>query len=63
MRAGNALAGVCKCAGSPEHWLPVAYVMNSSLTYKILINLNGPFLLIILFVWIITGKPILLYKL
>ena len=38
MRAGNALAIVRKCVGSPEPWLPVAYVMNSSLTYKLLIN-------------------------
>ena len=33
MRAGNALARVRKCAGSPGAWLPDAYVMNSSLKY------------------------------
>ena len=59
MRAGNALAKVRKCAGLPGAWLPVACVMNSSLKYKFLINYNEPLLLIIMFVWIITGKPIL----
>ena len=38
MRAGIALARVRKCAGSSEHWLPVTYVKNSSLTYKLIIN-------------------------
>ena len=31
LRAGNALASVLKCAGSSEPWLPVAYVIISSL--------------------------------
>ena len=56
MRAGNALARVRKCAGSSEPWLPVAYVINSSLVYKPLINEDEPF--INMFVWIIKGKPI-----
>ena len=38
MRAENNLAKVRKCAGSSEPWLPVAYVMNSAPTYKLLIN-------------------------
>ena len=38
MRAGNALARVGKCADSSEPLLPVANVMNSSLTYKLIIN-------------------------
>ena len=63
MRAGNTLARLRKFAGSSEPWLPVAYVMNSSLTYKLLINKNEPFLLVIIFVWIFTGKPSLLYQL
>ena len=34
---------MCKCASSSEPWLPVAYVMNSSLTFKLLIDQNWPF--------------------
>ena len=40
MRAENALARLRKCAGSSEPWLPFANVINSSLTYKLLINEN-----------------------
>ena len=56
MWAGNTLARVRKCAGSSESWLSVAYVRHSSLTYKLLINQNELVLLIIMFVWIITGN-------
>ena len=38
MRVGNALDRVRQCAGSSEPWLPVAYVIISSLTHKLLIN-------------------------
>ena len=31
MRAGNALDRVCKCAGSSEPWLPVAYGVSTQL--------------------------------
>ena len=58
MGAGNALARVCKYTDSSEIWLHVAYVINFCLTYKIIINYNGPVLLIIMFVWIIMDKPI-----
>ena len=52
MSEGNTLTRVRKCAGSSELWLHVAYEMNSSLTYNLLINLNEPSLLIIMSVWI-----------
>ena len=38
MREGNTMARVRKRAGSSELWLHIAYVMTSSLTYKLLIN-------------------------
>ena len=48
MQAGNTLVRMRKCTGSSEPWLLVAYVMNSTLTYKLLINYNQPFLLLCL---------------
>ena len=56
MRAAKTLERMCANAQARLSLGCLLPVMNSSLTFKLLINENGPFLLIILFVRIIKGK-------